>query len=72
MTPTQAELLTVLLEVWPRYATREYLLSRIHPTGSEGSTNLVSSLLSGARSRIKGSNLVIKAVSGIGYKVDWE
>lgn len=72
VTPTHAELLTVLLEVWPRFATREYLLSRIHPTGNSGSENLISALLSGARYRIKGSGVAVKVVQGIGYKINWE
>ena len=72
LTPSHAELLWVLFDIWPRNATRDFLLERLHPTGTYGSANLVSALMTGARKRIRGSGVVIKGKHGVGYKVDWE
>ncbi len=72
LTPSHAELLWVLLDIWPRNATKTFLLERIHPLGTTSSQNLVAALMTGARKRIRGSGVVITGKYGVGYRVDWE
>ena len=72
LTPSHAELLWILFDIWPRYASKEFLLERLHPTGTAGSKYLIASLMTGARHRIEGSGAVITGRYGVGYRVDWD
>ncbi len=72
LTPFQAEIVYALLEVYPRWASVEHLMTRVYPVSADGSTASIRTTISSARSRMRGSNVGIVSKFDVGYKVDWE